>query len=267
MLLRQALRCRPLLRCVRPLSASTVRPATVASTAPTMRPDSDPLPPTEPPFVSVAPDRVLYRGPLASTFKRLKIFSLSSFSLCLATAPLMFAIETQLPMSARALLAATAVGTSGISTALIAWAGRSYVTALRITKAPSNDGVEQLELTTLTLRLRPRITRVFDPAFMVPTKRPFAKWELAQLVLLPPHLRNKAPGEEETVAETTDERGHVLGRWVVKWGEGGEGSCYEVGTVVRHFNVHDELLPPVSELASEVPPEVPQPTKFEKCTN
>lgn len=77
------------------------------------------------------------------------------------------------------------------------------------------------------------MTQVFDPAFVVPTKRPFAKWELAGLVLLPPDLRNTTPGQEETVAETVDARGHVLGRWVVKWGEGGEGTCREVGTVVR----------------------------------
>ncbi|KAJ7460702.1 hypothetical protein FB451DRAFT_1341429 [Mycena latifolia] len=170
---------------------------------------------------------------MTATFKRLKLFSLSSLSLCLTMAPLMFAVETNLPWSARALLAGTAVGTSGVSTALIAWAGSSYVTALRVTKAPANDTVEQLELTTLTLRLQPRITRVFDPAFVVPTKRPFAKWELAQLVLLPPNLRNTTPGQEETVAETVDAQGHVLGRWVVEWGEGGEGNCHEVGSVVR----------------------------------
>ncbi|KAJ7772082.1 hypothetical protein DFH07DRAFT_803662 [Mycena maculata] len=198
--------------------------------------------------LTVSSDKVVYRGPLTSTFKRLKIFSISSLSLCIAIAPLMFAIETNLPVMGRTFLAATAVGTSGISTALIAWAGRSYVTALRVTKSPANNEVEQLELTTLTLKLRPRITRVFDPAFVVPTSRPFAKWELAQLVLLPPDLRNPTPGQEETVAETTDAQGQVLGRWIVKWGEGGEGTCHEVGTVVRYFNVHEELLPPLSDV-------------------
>ncbi|KAJ7503023.1 hypothetical protein B0H11DRAFT_1711404 [Mycena galericulata] len=157
-------------------------------------------------------------------------------------APLMFAVETNLPISARVCLAAIAVGTSSVSTALIAWVGRSYVTALRLTKAPSDNTIEQLEVTTLTLTLQPRITRVFDPTFVVPTTRPFAKWELAQLVLLPPDLRNTTAGQEETVAETVDAKGHVLGRWVVRWGEGGEGACHEVGTVVRYFNVHEELL-------------------------
>ncbi|KAJ7125160.1 hypothetical protein C8R44DRAFT_782475 [Mycena epipterygia] len=210
--------------------------------------------------VSISPDKVLYRGPLAPTFKRLKVFSLSSLSLSLTMVPLMFAIETNLPLSARACLAAIAIATSGVSTGLIAWAGRSYVTSLRVNKAPENGAVEQLELTTNNLRLQPRITRVFDPLFVVPTKRAFAKWELAQYVLLPPDLRNTTPGQEETVAETTDAQGRVLGRWVVSWGEGGEGNCHEVGTVVRYFNVHDELLPRLTDSAapssgeSAVPP-------------
>ncbi|KAJ7918801.1 hypothetical protein B0H13DRAFT_2231163 [Mycena leptocephala] len=172
---------------------------------------------------------------MTATFKRLKVFSLSSLSLCAMMAPFMFVIETNLPWSARAFLASTAIGTSGVSTGLIAWAGRSYVTALRCTKSPTNDAIQQLEMTTLTLRLQPRITRVYDPLFVVPTERPFAKWELAQLVLLPPHLRATppAPGQEETVAETTDAQGRVLGRWIVRWAENGEGACHEEGTVMR----------------------------------
>ncbi|KAJ7198599.1 hypothetical protein GGX14DRAFT_666206, partial [Mycena pura] len=199
--------------------------------------------PVDLPPVSISPDRVLYRGPLAKTFKRLKIFSLSSLSLCVTMVPLMFAIETNLPWTARAALATTAIGTSSVSTGLIAFAGRSYVTALRCTKSPVDDTVQQLEITTLSLLLQPRITRVFDPTFIVSTERPFAKWELAQLVLLPPNLRNTIPGQEETVAETCDAEGNVLGRWVVRWGEGGEGSCHEVGKMMRYFNVHEELLP------------------------
>ncbi|KAF8178681.1 hypothetical protein K438DRAFT_1844225 [Mycena galopus ATCC 62051] len=245
MLLRQSLRCfsSPSARLFAPhllpalsLSPISRRESTVATF----------------PHVSISPDNVVYRGPLTATFKRLKLFSLSSLTLCLTMAPVMFAIETNLPWTARVFLAGTAVGTSFVSTALIAWAGRSYVTALRFTKSPTNDAIEQAELTTLTLRLRPRITRVYDPLFVVPLDPPsgFAKWELAQLVLLPPHLRATlpAPGTEETVAETTDARNRVLGRWVVRWGENGEGACHEVGRVVRYFNVHEELLPRFKEL-------------------
>jgi hypothetical protein len=41
------------------------------------------------------------------------------------------------------------------------------------------------------------------------------------------------PGQEETVAETRDKDGNTLGRWVVTWGENGEGTCREIGHVVR----------------------------------
>jgi hypothetical protein len=151
--LRQSLRWCPSLRQPRRLTPLYALPRhdSTASTLP---------PAIEVPVVSVSPDKILYRGPLTATFKRLKVFSLSSLSLCLTTAPLMFAIETSLPWSARAALAGTAVATSSVSTCLIAWAGRSYVTALRVTKAPTDDAIEQLEITTLTLRLKPRITRV-----------------------------------------------------------------------------------------------------------
>ncbi|KAJ6519205.1 hypothetical protein C8R45DRAFT_950536 [Mycena sanguinolenta] len=247
MLLQQSLRCLPL-RSTRLLASRlAVYPhsrseGTVASF----------------PHVSISPDKVVYRGPLTGTFKRLKVFSLSSLTLCLTMAPVMFAIETNLPFSARVFLASTAVGTSCVSTAVIAWAGRSYVTALRFTKTPTTDVIEQVELTTLTLRLQPRITRVYDPLFLVPIDPPsgFAKWELAQLVLLPPHLRAgtpPAPGTEETVAETTDAHNRVLGRWIVRWGENGEGACREEGRVVRYFNVHEELLPRFMELGSGGP--------------
>ncbi|KAJ7072780.1 hypothetical protein C8F01DRAFT_971966 [Mycena amicta] len=200
---------------------------TLASAAPP--PESD-LPP-----VSISPDKLVYSGPLTNTFRRLKIFSLSSLTLCTTMVPLMFAIETNLPVAARAFLATTALGTSGVSTGLIAWAGKTYVTKLRVTKNPETDRVQEIEATTLTMRLKPRITRIYDPTFVVRSTRPFAKWELADLVLLPPDMRSSStlPGQEETVAETRDSNGNVLGRWVVRWGEGGEGNCHEEGNVMR----------------------------------
>ena len=74
-----------------------------------------------------------------------------------------------------------------------------------------------------------------------------------------PDSKYAAPSLEETVAETTDKDGTTIGRWVVRWGENGEGTCHEVGSIVRcvckwlgrftrsdlhvsHFNVHEELL-------------------------
>lgn len=68
--------------------------------------------------------------------------------------------------------------------------------------------------------------------FLVETKRAFAKWELAEALVLPAS-KSITPGTEETVAETTDKDGNVVGRWIVTWGENGEGICHEVGHIIR----------------------------------
>ncbi|KAF8891842.1 hypothetical protein BD779DRAFT_1513458 [Infundibulicybe gibba] len=179
-----------------------------------------------------------YSGPLAQTFRRLKIFSLASLTFSFTLAPFMFLIESSLPIPARFALVTIAIGSSGISTALVGWCGAPYVTALRRIAPQDNNGGKGLEMTTLTLGLKPRVTRVYDTDFLVDTKRPFAKWELASSIT----VASQAPGQEETIAETMNKDGEVLGRWVVTWGENGEGTCRQVGNVVRFFNVHEELL-------------------------
>jgi hypothetical protein len=90
-------------------------------------------------------------------------------------------------------------------------------------------------MTTLSLTLQPRVTKVYDSDFLTDTKRAFARWELAYEVVLPQTPTRPAPeaGIEETIAETFDKRGKVLGRWIVSWGENGEGKCRAVGNVVR----------------------------------
>ncbi|TFY51059.1 hypothetical protein EVG20_g11187, partial [Dentipellis fragilis] len=91
--------------------------------------------------------------------------------------------------------------------------------------------------------MRKRITRLYDPAFLTDASRPFAKWELAAHVQLPDDEKSAVtPGMEETVAETLDASGRVLGRWVVLWGEDGKGECLGIGRIQRYFNVHEELL-------------------------
>ena len=199
---------------------------------------------------------LIYVGPLTQTFRRLKIFSLSSLVLASSLSPFIFIVESCLPSTARAALATTALATSGVSTALVAWCGRPYVTALRSLSAPSpsppseaqttgttagtthshNENVPAgIEMTTLTLALSPLATRVYDPAFLCDTTRAFARWELARSVQLPSEdaaaCTGARPGTEETVAETLDGAGNVLGRWIVTWGENGEGSCRAEGRV------------------------------------
>jgi hypothetical protein len=181
-----------------------------------------------------------YKGPLALTFKRLKLFSLASLGLSAALSPFMFIIESTLPTSARVGLAGVALTTSGISTLLVNWCGKPYVETLRHLQPSENDGIEGLEMTTLSLLLQKRTTRVYDVDFLVQTGRAFAKWELAEIVSFPlptdgAEASRKAgdPGQEETIAETLTANGEVLGRWIVKWEEGGVGKCREVGRIVR----------------------------------
>jgi len=169
--------------------------------------------------------------------------------------PFLFVLETTsgLPAIARVALASIALSTSGISTALVGWCGSPYVATLRWLPAdnaqhqPAITSTEVVELTTQTLLLRKRITKVYDAGFLVPANRPFATWELAEAFRLPPAEaeQERTSGllpREETIAETFDEKGKVVGRWIVKWAEDGSGTCGESGKVVRYFNVHQELL-------------------------
>ncbi|KAG2104028.1 uncharacterized protein F5147DRAFT_270909 [Suillus discolor] len=192
---------------------------------------------------------VTYHGPLTQTFRRLKIFSLTSLGLSCIMTPFIFIVESSLPLSARIVLAMTALSTSSISTALVGWSGASYVIDLQRVSPVDNGGIEGIEMTTLTLTLKKLVTRVYDADFLVDTKRPFAKWALAQSVLLPPPkedalmaVKGGAPGEEETIAETFNAAGEIVGRWIVKWENDGAGTCRGTGKVVRYFNVHEELL-------------------------
>jgi len=245
-----------------PSSFVSSSPATAslstASTArnPTKSNDKDVDPGTD-----ASSSSLIYVGPLTQTFRRLKIFSLSSLALASSLSPLIFIVESSLPSTARVALATTALATSGVSTALVAWCGRPYVTALRnlattttppphpspssttsetqhrqqeqATTHSHNENVPAgIELTTLTLTLCPLTTRVYDPAFLCDTTRAFARWELAKSVQLPPEdAVGVRPGSKETVAETLGSAGNVLGRWIVTWGENGEGSCRAEGRV------------------------------------
>ncbi|KAI0645212.1 hypothetical protein C8Q79DRAFT_1011300 [Trametes meyenii] len=193
-----------------------------------------------------------YRGPLAATFRRLKIFSLSSLTLTFALTPFIFVLETtsSVPLSGRAALAGIAMATSSVSTALVAWCGRPYVNTLRFLEPDGTQAAgsgRAIEMTTLTLGLHKRVTTVYDTAFLVPTSRFFATWELAEAFKLSQSEVESARAEgliprEETIAETKTADGKVVGRWIVSWDENGVGACREVGQVVRHFNVHPELL-------------------------
>ncbi|EKM81159.1 hypothetical protein AGABI1DRAFT_112850 [Agaricus bisporus var. burnettii JB137-S8] len=224
-------------------SASTTTESTSPSTTTPVQNETETD--TQQPPVSLY-DQV-YVGPLEQTYKRLKLFSITSLALSTTLAPFIFVVESSLPMNARIALAMIAITTSASSTGLVGWCGKSYVTQLKYIRPEENGGAEGMEMTTMSLFVKPRITRVYDPSFLVESGRPFAKWELAQTVVLSKEEsegeRRVEPGQEETVAETRDKDGKLLGRWVVTWGENGEGTCREIGSVVRCYSVHEELLP------------------------
>jgi len=102
----------------------------------------------------------LYVGPLGTTFHRLKIFSLSSLMLSTTLAPFIFVIESNLPPTARLALASIAILTSATSTGLVAWVGKPYVTQLRYIRPEENGGAEGMEMTTMSLTVKSRITKV-----------------------------------------------------------------------------------------------------------
>ncbi|KAI0821415.1 hypothetical protein BC629DRAFT_1249652, partial [Irpex lacteus] len=177
----------------------------------------------------------IYIGPLTQTFRRLKIFSLSSLGLTAVMTPFLFVLETAsaVPLVGRVALAGTLLMTSTVSTSMVGWLGTPYVTRLEWIPADkadaSTNGGKQavgVKMTTMTLTLKERITHVYDSAFLVPTNRPLAKWELAEAFRLPQkelQAAQKSGGlpSEETIAETMDKDGKVLGRWIVKWNEDG----------------------------------------------
>lgn len=193
--------------------------------------------------------QIIYTGPLSRTFRNLKLFSLSSFGIATALTPFMFIVDTQLPFMARVSLASIAMLTSGLSTGLVAWCGHPYVTSIRAlavgtaggsaTDQPGSSSasepqshIEGIQMETMTLALRQRFTTVYDPSFLVETRRPLATWELAERVAVGAEVQRGA--DEETIAETSDPNGNIIGRWVVKWSKDGrEGTCNATGKVQR----------------------------------
>lgn len=70
----------------------------------------------------------VYLGPLAKTAKYLKLFSISSLVVTCSLSPLIFFIDAGLSTVVRTILFGAALGTSGLSTALIHWCIHPYTT-------------------------------------------------------------------------------------------------------------------------------------------
>ncbi|KIY46179.1 hypothetical protein FISHEDRAFT_31733, partial [Fistulina hepatica ATCC 64428] len=174
----------------------------------------------------------IYHGPLTKVIRRAKIFSLSSLALTTLASPVMFVLA-DISVLGRLSLVGTCFAASALSTAMIAVFARPYVTTFRklYPREEKASTSPIIELTNNNLFLQPTTTRVYDHQFIVQSARSLCTWELAKNVQVPKDT--VTPGQEETVAETFDPSGVLLGRWIVRWDEDGQGECYEVGRVHR----------------------------------
>ena len=194
--------------------------------------------PTAPTTTYVAPP---------TSFAGLRIIALSSLALSVGLAPVIMTVEASLPTTARLFFVATAMFTGIGGTTLIRYMGSPHVVRARLvypqpreTTSSPQTAVDSpsgfLELHTQTLFSRPRVTRIYDSAFLTDTGRGFATMELASKVsYIPDESDNMA--REETVAETADASGKVLGRWIVTWSADGTGICRGVGAITRYVHL------------------------------
>ncbi|KZT60784.1 hypothetical protein CALCODRAFT_480446 [Calocera cornea HHB12733] len=198
---------------------------------------SDVVPNSPPATTTVGP--VIYTAPLLRPFRRLKIFSLTSLALSITLSPFIFLMPAPLPTGARIALAASAVGASGFSTLLIAWASRSYVNIIR------REGEKGMRLESADWLLRRITTTVWDTSVIRASGRPFASWELPD-ELYPEEGKTVHEGETAVLAKTEDWKGRLQGQWIVEYKKDAAGKlvgkCRGQGRIIRHFNVSDELV-------------------------
>jgi len=176
-----------------------------------------------------------YSGPLTETWKRLKLFSFASLGLAAAITPFFFILESTVPMAGRAMLGGVAIASSSLSTALIGWCAAPYVTSFTV----AHDGA--VKFTTRSFFMKSLETTVYDKGFLRPATRFMAHWQLAKAMRFSKEEAEQAiagleDGKEETVAETRNEEGDVLGWWVVRWrkeGDGYVGECTRSGNIVQ----------------------------------
>lgn len=190
-----------------------------------------------------------YLGPMSKTFYRLKLFSMTSLLFASSLTPVfLLAPAADVTLAARVGIVCMALGTSGVSTALVAWIGAPYVGRMGLVRKGEGEGVA-IEANTLTWRLRPLQTTIVRPELIRPTSRPFANWELPEepgvVDGLDEVLAKSGSAQQRRflVAETRDlKTNRVVGSW---WGtvdEAGQVKCVAEGKPVRHFQVHEELL-------------------------
>ncbi|KAJ2663858.1 hypothetical protein IWW48_001124 [Coemansia sp. RSA 1200] len=137
----------------------------------------------------------VYEGTLAKAARIMKLASIASFVGASAAVPFFFAGESEVPVPARTILAATTMGMTGSSTALAAWAIKPYVTRMHIVVAESAAGqdggngdgdgaVDILPDTPLLVEtftfLGSQLTRLVFPEQLAPASIPLTSWTVQQ---------------------------------------------------------------------------------------
>ncbi|KAJ1848620.1 hypothetical protein LPJ73_003921, partial [Coemansia sp. RSA 2703] len=124
--------------------------------------------------------KVVYEGGLAKAAKVMKLASVASLVGATAAVPLFFSGDSDVPSSARTILALTTIGMTASSTALVTWALRPYVVSLRVV-SPNNpsdqtigEGIPML-VETLTFLAQPRTRLVFTEQLR-PAALPMTSW-------------------------------------------------------------------------------------------
>lgn len=223
-----------------------------------------------------------YIGPMRTAYYRIKLFSLSSLSVAAVFAPVFLMCSHNMELAARVGIAATTLGASSVSTALISWIGSPYVGHMTLRRTNPNaaplhyisDGAQDvvlddtpsdpmrhasdkyyLEIATLSWHMRSLKTTIYAPSLLRATSRPLATWELPDL---PAPLSVDASDRmgdhtvSSLVAETVDvSSGKVVGRWWARWRITStastepvafEGTCESEGHPVRYFYVDETQL-------------------------
>ncbi|KAI9502458.1 hypothetical protein BX070DRAFT_226200 [Coemansia spiralis] len=137
---------------------------------------------------------LVYEGGLTKAAKIMKIASVASLVGASAAVPFFFTGDSEVPSTARAVLAATTIAMTGSSTLMVTWALKPYITSLYAfedtTAKPQDHNSEDAELTilpstplvveTLTFLARPR-TRLMFPEQLAPATAPMTSWTVRSL--------------------------------------------------------------------------------------
>ncbi|KAL9939481.1 hypothetical protein V8E36_001298 [Tilletia maclaganii] len=175
-----------------------------------------------------------YTGPLHKTFRRLKVFSLSSLAFASILTPYLLIGPGSLDTGGRIVLVLAALGASSLSTALISWIGKPYVGKLELVRVPVGKEEKQqqdplppsstrLIAETTSWRLQPLRTTIFQPSYIRGTSRPFAAWQLAaEPTPIPALPRSETSTSSAVLRSLIAETRHantdqLVGRYWVEW--------------------------------------------------